>query len=148
MARQPFGKNVQAMCQTSIRNKVSVNSASSDKEDFDMLFQNLNKRVGKETAGDLDKRKPYIHQQKGSVVYLRGLTLDNYSLKVNQIIKLDDQQHGMILSVEDKQVAVLILGDTNNNYLTEQNLPDDLLSGNNFTTNLEFGKINRALDAT
>lgn len=50
-------------------------------EDMDILMQGLHQRIqkteakSKQEAGEdiLDRSKPYIYQQKGSVIFIRGI---------------------------------------------------------------------------
>ena len=70
-----------------------------DLEDFDLLMNNLNqklKTVELRVNTDLDRSRPYVHQIKENVAYIRS---PDSAWKNHSIVQINSKQRGLILAL-------------------------------------------------
>lgn len=87
-------------------------------EDMDILMQGLSQKLQDEETKStqqseevLDRTKPYIYQQKGSVVYIRGLPEEDLgALSYMKPIKVTNEGDlALVIGLEKNQVVAILI---------------------------------------
>ena len=134
----------------SMRNFSKESSKLNTKDDFDVLVSNLEDRLQEEAEEEqqddllLDKTQPYIYQQRGSVILIRGI---NHQMtegwQYGKLIQINEKSTAIILSILENQVIALLLDSDRSQRAAGQNISEAKITKG--TVKLGFGGVQTVL---